>query len=266
MKRRYFIIAAVLSVYVISSYFIYNNQIPNSDNHPPLKTPRKEHPGVVLYEDRDYQILAQEESLVIRGLMGENKLSLPESDITHISRLDSIIAASGIFGEAVIDDGFVMAGQENIYVVSINPQAELITSYPNPRTHRDKIIVVKETNKLYYYQQGQLVRKYEVATGIEPEYTPEGNFTIVSKIPYPNGDEPDPLLGVRWMGLAVPCEKDNRAENDQRAPCGEKYGIHGTNEPESIGAYASGGCVRMNNEDVMELYEKVAIGTEVEIR
>ncbi|NLC47295.1 MAG: L,D-transpeptidase, partial [Firmicutes bacterium] len=55
-------------------------------------------------------------------------------------------------------------------------------------------------------------------------------------------------------------------EPDDRAPRGEKYGIHGTDEPSSIGKHASSGCIRLRNRDVEELYDQVQIGTEVEIR
>ncbi|WP_230137514.1 L,D-transpeptidase, partial [Peribacillus frigoritolerans] len=41
------------------------------------------------------------------------------------------------------------------------------------------------------------------------------------------------------------------------------YGIHGTNQPSSIGKYISNGCVRMHKSDVERLYEKVPIGTKV---
>ncbi|MBP2645783.1 MAG: ErfK/YbiS/YcfS/YnhG family protein [Firmicutes bacterium] len=57
-------------------------------------------------------------------------------------------------------------------------------------------------------------------------------------------------FGTRWMGLNVPWGI---------------YGIHGTNNPWSIGRYASHGCIRMRNRDVEELFEWVPIGTEVKI-
>ena len=44
------------------------------------------------------------------------------------------------------------------------------------------------------------------------------------------------------------------------------YRIHGTNEPQSIGKSVSSGCIRMLNEDVAELFEKVDIGTKVIVR
>jgi lipoprotein-anchoring transpeptidase ErfK/SrfK len=44
---------------------------------------------------------------------------------------------------------------------------------------------------------------------------------------------------------------------------GGEYAIHGTNRPESIGTYASYGCIRMFNEDIVHLFERVKVGTEV---
>jgi len=41
------------------------------------------------------------------------------------------------------------------------------------------------------------------------------------------------------------------------------FRIHGTNEPQSIGTAASSGCIRMLNEEVVELYDRVEIGTKV---
>jgi lipoprotein-anchoring transpeptidase ErfK/SrfK len=41
------------------------------------------------------------------------------------------------------------------------------------------------------------------------------------------------------------------------------YRIHGSNEPETIGQAVSSGCIRMLNEDVIDLYERVKVGTRV---
>lgn len=50
---------------------------------------------------------------------------------------------------------------------------------------------------------------------------------------------------------------------DFRLYLGDGYGLHGTNEPNSIGRAVSHGCVRMRNEDIRALYERVALGTPV---
>lgn len=163
-----------------------------------------------------------------------------------------------------IDEGIKLVGDDKIYIVKISPEYK-VSVYPNPRTEGDKIIIDKSTNILYLYKNGELYKTYPVATGKDPKYTPEGNFRIANKVE-DHGEELKPQLGVRWMGLSVPWEKDKRARKDKRAPAGHKYGIHGTDEPESIGKHASGGCIRMNNKQVIELFELVEEGTPVEIR
>jgi lipoprotein-anchoring transpeptidase ErfK/SrfK len=51
----------------------------------------------------------------------------------------------------------------------------------------------------------------------------------------------------------------------ERLYLGDGYGLHGTDEPESIGQSASHGCVRLRNEDIETLYRIVPIGTVVYI-
>ena len=123
-----------------------------------------------------------------------------------------------------------------------------------------KIIINKATNQLSYFEGGELIRHFPVATGKTPSLTPEGEFKIAAKLvnPYyraqniPGGDPKNPL-GVRWLGL------------DARGTKGDTYGIHGNSNPDSIGKYISLGCIRMYNKDVIWLYDRVVIGTPVNI-
>ena len=66
------------------------------------------------------------------------------------------------------------------------------------------------------------------------------------RCPIPPG--PDNPLGTRWMGLVRP-----------------SVGIHGTNDPASIGYSVSHGCIRMSIPDVERLFEMVYVGTRVTI-
>lgn len=119
-----------------------------------------------------------------------------------------------------------------------------------------KIEINKKTNHLYLYKKDQVVKIYRVATGRSVELTPKGTFVIGVKIIKPGwknipGGHPDNPLGPRWIGLVV---------NNDRA---REYGIHGTNSPNSIGKHASSGCVRMYNQDVINLYNQVYEGAPV---
>ncbi len=99
----------------------------------------------------------------------------------------------------------------------------------------------------YLLYDGDLVRKYRVGIG-SGDLTPEGAFRIAARLPNPDwwkdgkripyGD-PENILGTRWLGFEKPYQK---------------YAIHGTAMPDSIGKKASNGCIRMLNKDVEEIY------------
>ncbi|USG65837.1 L,D-transpeptidase [Brevibacillus ruminantium] len=105
--------------------------------------------------------------------------------------------------------------------------------------------------RLDLYDGNRLVRSFPVGLGKLATSTPHGDFTIISKVPYPNSYPGGPLsvFGTYWLGLSKP-----------------HYGIHGTNNPASIGHYVSHGCIRMYNQDVNTLARLVPIGTPVKIR
>ena len=122
------------------------------------------------------------------------------------------------------------------------------------------ITINKSKNILTVYKGSEIHKKYPVASGKSSSLTPEGKFKLVSKAVNPAwggagvskpvaGGSPSNPLGKRWLGLSI--------------GGGGRYGIHGNAAPRSIGTYASLGCVRMINEDVVELYEYISIGTPV---
>lgn len=129
---------------------------------------------------------------------------------------------------------------------------------PSFAKNKQLIIVNKTTNELAFFNNGVLERKFKVATGKLDSYTPEGRFKVVIKLKNPPyykynipGGHPNNPLGPRWIGI------------NARGTNGHVYGIHGTNNPNSIGKYVSEGCVRMYNNEVMWLYDRVQIGAEV---
>jgi lipoprotein-anchoring transpeptidase ErfK/SrfK len=128
------------------------------------------------------------------------------------------------------------------------------------------ILINRGLNKLYLYKNtGKALvpwRTFSVATGQSIYPTPKGTFHIVVKwvnptwypptqdawakglLPVPPG--PGNPLGTRWMGLSAP-----------------GVGIHGTDEPGSIGYSASHGCIRMQVPDAEWLFARVQVGTTV---
>lgn len=107
-------------------------------------------------------------------------------------------------------------------------------------------IVIKINQRLLeLYNDGQIYKRYRVAVGKRSSPTPVGDWYIVNK-----AASDKEVLGTHWLGLSVPWGS---------------YGIHGTNNPWSIGQFASGGCIRLCNRDIAELYRWVPVGTSVRI-
>ncbi|MFC5450382.1 L,D-transpeptidase [Paenibacillus aestuarii] len=107
-----------------------------------------------------------------------------------------------------------------------------------------RIIVDLTDFRLYLLDVNRVIRAFPVAIGKMLTKTPTGEYFIINKQPNPGGP-----FGVLWMGLNKP-----------------HYGIHGTNDPSSIGKSVSHGCIRMYNEDVLQLSDYVPIHTRVTIR
>jgi len=119
------------------------------------------------------------------------------------------------------------------------------------------IFVDKSENILKLYRDGKLFKTYIVATG-KNNSTPVGEFTIVGK-------EPKPVWTKPGVGMIMPDSEEYELGERWIAISVKGYGIHGTNDENSIGGQVTSGCVRMYNDDVIELYDLVTKGTKVKI-
>ena len=123
-----------------------------------------------------------------------------------------------------------------------------------PTTRR--VVVSLTDRKLALLVDGEIVRVFPVAVGAPASPSPVGRFTIVNRLSDPTyyrpgkviGPGPSNPLGTRWLGL------DRKGD-----------GIHGTDEPQSIGYARSHGCIRLRNEDVQELFPLLRVGDRVEL-
>ena len=119
-----------------------------------------------------------------------------------------------------------------------------------------EIVVSLQDRKLALVEDGEVKRVYPVAVGRPSTPSPVGTFTIERRVKNPTYSHdgkivlpgPGNPVGSRWMGLSV-----------------RGYGIHGTNEPKSIGKAASHGCIRLAKADLEELYPLVAVGDTVRL-
>ncbi len=149
---------------------------------------------------------------------------------------------------------------------SFQPQAS-----PVPRQtvaynggHAPGTIVISTAERRLYYVlgNGQAIR-YGVGVG-RPGFTWGGSQTITRKAEWPSWRPPAQMLRRR---PDLPRFMEGGPDNPLGARAmylgSSLYRIHGSNEPETIGQAVSSGCIRMVNEDVIDLYQRVRVGTRV---
>jgi lipoprotein-anchoring transpeptidase ErfK/SrfK len=119
-----------------------------------------------------------------------------------------------------------------------------------------RVVVSIPDRMLVLVENDRIVSTFPVAVGAVETPSPIGTFTIVNRVTNPTYYHPGKVvppgthnpLGTRWIGL-------NR----------KGYGIHGTDDPRSVGHARSSGCIRLRNADVERLFERLRPGDVVEL-
>ena len=158
----------------------------------------------------------------------------------------------------------------------INPAFRRTTVAYATREAPGTIIVEPANHFLYAVQNAGEAVRYGVAVGGEG-FGWSGIAIVHSKQEWPDWYPPKEMLERRpdlqphmqqlQSGIGMPGGPDNplgaRALYLWQGNKDTLYRIHGTNEPWSIGQNVSAGCIRMTNEDVVDLYDRTPIGTKV---
>jgi lipoprotein-anchoring transpeptidase ErfK/SrfK len=125
------------------------------------------------------------------------------------------------------------------------------------------VIINTQDRMLYLVQGSGRAIRYGIGVG-RPGFTWSGVHHVSQKREWPDCTPPEEMLRRR---PDLPRHMNGGPEN----PLGARalylgstlYRIHGSNEPWTIGTQVSSGCIRMRNEDVIDLYNRVKIGTKV---
>lgn len=203
---------------------------------------------------------------------------------TRKGLLEQVLAASRNGAKSVgLSEEYVVVGGDSLYKICdrMKKKGVLVTPgmlrwvnglsgdriFPKQSlrvpTGAPRITVSKAGFHLRLWLGEGLVREYAVGLGKEGR-TPTADFVIDSRLieaPWPNPEtgkvlnfgDPGYAIGTRWLGF------------DDDGPH-KGFGIHGTDQPETIGQEKSLGCVRLRNAEVEELFELVPEGTKVTIR
>lgn len=152
----------------------------------------------------------------------------------------------------------------------VKPAPKTTSSPKQPNTAQQnifmdrKVVINIPSRTLWVYEGSQIIRYFPVGVGRPGFMTPVGKYAIISKVTDPGWENPympqgkvrlapgdNNPLGTRWMGFY------------QKS--GGEYGMHGTDNPASVGKFSSHGCVRMKVKDAEALFDLVDMGTPVEV-
>lgn len=153
-----------------------------------------------------------------------------------------------------------LADGSSIVHLTVHPVAAKV----NARTMGPTIVVHVDGNRLDLYEGFEVTHSWDVATAKPGWVTPIGEWSLYQKRENPTWYNP----ALDSWGADLPAVVPGGPGN----PMGTRalyitapglIRIHGTTSPDSIGRYASHGCIRMHNEEVEQLYDLVPVGTKV---
>ena len=153
--------------------------------------------------------------------------------------------------------------------------ARKVVAYPTPEPP-GTIVVDPGSHFLYLVQPGGQAIRYGVGVGGEG-FGWSGVATIHTKQEWPDWYPPPEMLARKpelrehmaqlQSGIGMRGGPDNpigaRALYLWQGKRDTLYRIHGTNEPSTIGRNVSSGCIRLTNEDIVDLYDRTPVGTKV---
>ena len=176
-----------------------------------------------------------------------------------------LVAATAFAGEASANPfawlgfGYVPTDNGN------RPRADLqrrVVDYPSQEAP-GTIIVDTANTYLYYVLPGDKAIRYGVGVGREG-FTWSGVKTVERKAEWPDWTPPSEMIArAPYLPRFMAGGPTNPLGARAMYLNGSFYRIHGTNAPSTIGSRATSGCIRMANEDVIDLYDRVKVGAKV---
>ena len=125
------------------------------------------------------------------------------------------------------------------------------------------VVRTNERSLFYVIGKGQAI-KYPVGVGRAGRQW-YGTTSIASKHLKPAWTPPADMLGNRAYFVIPSGAPNNPMGAAAMVLADHQLGIHGTNNPASVGGFVSSGCIRMHNADIIDLFERVNVGTRVVI-
>jgi L,D-transpeptidase ErfK/SrfK len=152
------------------------------------------------------------------------------------------------------------------WIPEVGRNITIPTMWVLPSTkHRGIVVNIPELRLYRFFPKTGRVKTYPIGIGDLTTETPLGVFKVAQRVVDPEWKVP-PDRRERYGGLEImPPGADNPLGKYWVGLSNRKYGIHGTNNPWSIGRSVSGGCIRLYPEHISQFFNEVSMGTNVEI-
>jgi lipoprotein-anchoring transpeptidase ErfK/SrfK len=177
----------------------------------------------------------------------------------HVTAILALLGASPAVANNPLDSG-PLADFLNIFRQSAIPRQQVIWTHGyEPGT----VVISTSRRRLYYVLGKGQALEYGVGVGRQG-FSWAGTKVVSTKREWPDWTPPPQMLKRR---PDLPRHMAGGIDNPLGARAiylgSSLYRIHGSNEPDTIGAAVSSGCIRMTNNDVVDLYNRVKVGTKV---
>jgi len=203
----------------------------------------------------------------------------------NFSRRKTVVAVATLVAASAMSITAASADPFNPFEALFGPHREAVTApaYANPqedakelradlqrqvvnyRTSEAPRTVIIDTPNTYLYlvMPGGKAMRYGIGVGREG-FTWAGVKTVERKTEWPDWTPPAEMIHRQpYLPRFVAGGPSNPLGARAMYLSGSVYRIHGTNAPETIGGFVSSGCIRLLNEDVIDLYNRVHVGAKV---
>ncbi|WFU02556.1 L,D-transpeptidase [Rhizobium sp. CB3171] len=261
MKQCILFAAGALSLFASSAFADDRYQ----SRPPVIVSPDLTAPWVMQLGGADVQPAVYPSRRMVRQAV--NPMNNPAEDQAVNPQVRRVIQPRGLFSRPVVQQVAVVRPQYPAVRGQIDPQfLPQIVDYPTKE--RSGTVVIDTNDRfLYLVMDGGKARRYGVGVG-KPGFEWAGAHIITRKQEWPDWTPPSEMLAREAAkGHYLPAHMEGGEAN----PLGARamylgstlYRIHGTNAPWTIGNAVSSGCIRLRNEDVIDLYDRVKVGTRV---
>ncbi|MDQ4082439.1 MAG: L,D-transpeptidase/peptidoglycan binding protein [Actinomycetota bacterium] len=204
---------------------------------------------------------------VVRGIerpARDAKLSFRDGRLHVVAERDGLVVRDRELERAVARE-VTDLDADGVVPVRADTREAKVTRATLAAKHPRVIVVSRQGKKLRFYERLALAQTYPIAVGQAGLETPAGLYEIESKAVNPAWQVPERPWAGKLAGMLIPAGSPQNPIEARWMEFHDGAGIHGTDDIASLGEAASHGCIRMAIPDVIELYERVRLGTPVYI-